>query len=119
VRPIADRHDLTLLQLACQWTLAQPAVACVVPTLIQEPGPDAKPVELEREELASLPSQALTDDELAEIERVGDNTGSMALKGGSPVHEGDERADAWPLDDALREIAGRFGIVPERDLVKV
>ena len=60
VRPIADRHGLTLLQLACQWTLAQPAVACVVPTLIQEPGPDAKPVELEREELASLPAQALT-----------------------------------------------------------
>ena len=49
VRPIAERHDLTLLQLACQWTLAQPAVSCVVPTLIQEPGPDAKPIELERE----------------------------------------------------------------------
>jgi aryl-alcohol dehydrogenase-like predicted oxidoreductase len=119
VRPIAERHDLTLLQLACQWTLAQRAVACVVPTLIQEPGPDAKPVEDERAELAALPERVvLTEAELAEIERVGDNTGSMALKGGSPVHEGDERADAWPLDDALREIAGRFGIVPERDLVR-
>ncbi len=30
----------------------------------------------------------------------------MTLKGGSPTHEGDERADAWPLDDSLREIAG-------------
>ena len=45
VRPIAERHDLTLLQLACQWTLGQPAVSCVVPTLIQEPGPEAKPIE--------------------------------------------------------------------------
>jgi hypothetical protein len=26
------------------------------------------------------------------------------------VHEGDERPDAWPLDDELREIGRRFGI---------
>jgi hypothetical protein len=89
-----------------------------VPTLIQEPGPDAKPVEVEREELASIGDVVLSGEELTEIERVGDNAGSMALKGGSPVHEGDERADAWPLDDDLRSIAGRFGIVPERDLVR-
>jgi aryl-alcohol dehydrogenase-like predicted oxidoreductase len=119
VRPIARRHDLTLLQLACQWTLAQPAVSCVVPTLIQEPGPDAKPIEVERDELATTPRAiVLSADELAEIERVGDNAGSMALKGGSPAHEGVERADAWPLDETLRTTAERFGIVPERDLVR-
>ena len=39
LRPIADRHGLTLLQLSAVWTLAQPAVACVAPTLIQEAGP--------------------------------------------------------------------------------
>jgi aryl-alcohol dehydrogenase-like predicted oxidoreductase len=116
VRPIAERHGLTLLQLACQWTLAQPAVSCVVPTLIQEPGPHAKPIEVERSELATMPRDVvLGAAELAEIERVGDNTGSMLLKGGSPVHEGDERADAWPLDETLRTTAERFGIVPERD----
>jgi hypothetical protein len=60
----------------------------------------------------------LSEAELAEIERVGDNTGSMLLKGGSPLHEGDERADAWPLDETLRTTAERFGIVPERDLVR-
>ena len=27
----------------------------------------------------------------------------MLLKGGSPIHEGDERADAWPLDETLRD----------------
>ncbi|MFN8109193.1 MAG: aldo/keto reductase [Thermoleophilia bacterium] len=118
IRPIADRHGLTPLQLSCQWTLAQPAVECVVPTLIQEPGPSAKPVEQKREELASLPAKLLLSaDELGEIEEVGDNTGCMALKGGSPAHTGVEAADAWPLDDDLRRIADRWGIVPERDLL--
>ena len=89
-----------------------------MPTLIQEPGPDAKPIEGERAELAAVPARSpLTADELAEIERVGDNTGSMLLKGGSPVHEG-ARADAWPLDDDADETAERWGIVPERDLVR-
>ena len=45
MRPIAERHGLTMLQLACQWTLAQHAVASVVPTLIQERGGDVRPVE--------------------------------------------------------------------------
>src|SRR6185436_15161009 len=36
VRPIAERHGLTTLQLACQWNLAHEPVRCVVPTLIQE-----------------------------------------------------------------------------------
>src|ERR671933_2435986 len=38
MRPIAARHGLTPLALACQWNLAHQAVACVVPTLIQEAG---------------------------------------------------------------------------------
>jgi hypothetical protein len=33
------------------------------------------------------------------------------------VHEGEERPDAWPLDDELRAIGRRFGIDAERDLV--
>ena len=33
---------LTPIQLACQWNLAHPAVACAAPTLIQEPGPEAR-----------------------------------------------------------------------------
>jgi len=36
MRPIARAHGLTMLQLACAWDLAQPAVQCVAPTLIQE-----------------------------------------------------------------------------------
>ena len=38
LRPFADRHGLTMLQLACQWDLAQAPVSCVAPTLIQEAG---------------------------------------------------------------------------------
>ena len=35
----------------------------------------------------------------------------------SPVHEGEERPDAWPLDEELRDIGRRFGIEADRDLV--
>src|SRR5690606_30986862 len=52
MRPIAASRDLTPLQLACQWNLSHPAVRCVVPTLIQEAGPDARPIEDKRRELA-------------------------------------------------------------------
>lgn len=118
MRPIAERAGLTPLQLACQWNLAQPAVECVVPTLIQEAGPDARPVEDKRAELAALPTeQRLSDEDVAEIRAIGDNTGCMALKGASPQHEGDEAPDRWPVTDELIEIAGRWGIDPERELV--
>jgi len=119
IRPIGKRHGLTPLQLAAAWTLAQPAVACVAPTLIQEAGEGARPVEEKRAELAAVPATSpLSAGELAAIDAVGDNTGCMALKGGSAVHDGDARADAWALDDDLRSVATRWGIVPERDLVK-
>src|SRR3954464_10851719 len=35
MRPIAERHGLTPLQLACQWNLAHAAVEVVAPTLIE------------------------------------------------------------------------------------
>jgi aryl-alcohol dehydrogenase-like predicted oxidoreductase len=118
IRPIAARHELTPLQLAAAWTLSQPAVACVAPTLIQEDGANAKPIEQKRIELAhSTAKRILSADELSEIDAVGDNTGCMALKGASPVHEGAPRPDAWPLDESLRSVAERWGIAPERDLV--
>jgi aryl-alcohol dehydrogenase-like predicted oxidoreductase len=117
MRPIADRHGLTLLQLACQWNLAHDAVACVAPTLIQEPGADAKPIEAKRDELAAVPREVvLSVAEVTELRAIGDNSGSMALKGATPDHEGDARPDRWPLDAELAELAGRWGIDPERDL---
>jgi aryl-alcohol dehydrogenase-like predicted oxidoreductase len=119
IRPIAERHGLTTLQLASLWNLAHDPVATVAPTLIQEPGERAKPIEAKRAELASLPAESpLSPDEVAEIRAIGDNTGSMLLKGATPDHEGEPRPDRWPLDDELAALAGRWGIDPERDLRK-
>src|SRR6185436_12179937 len=86
MRPIAQRHGLTPLQLACAWNLAHAPVRCVAPTLIQEPG------------------------EVAQLREIGDNTGSMALKGAAPGYDGEAAADRWPLTDELSALAGRWGI---------
>ena len=119
MRPIAVRAELTPMQLACAWNLAHPAVECVVPTLIQEAGEAARPIESKREELAALPSEPrLSDDDVAEIRAIGDNAGCMTLKGASPEHEGEERPDRWPLSPELTEAGDRWGIDPERDLRK-
>ena len=119
MRPVADRHGLTLLQLACQWNLAHGPVACVAPTLIQESGEDAVPVEAKRADLAGVPTElVLTDADVAELRAIGDNTGSMKLKGGVPDHEGDALPDRWPLTDDLAAVGARWGIDPARDLVQ-
>ena len=116
MRPIAERHGLTPLQLACQWNLAHDAVRCAAPTLIEEPGA-AKPIESKRAELATVPREiVLSTDEVAEIRAIGDNTGCMALKGASPEHEGEPQPDRWPLTGSLRDLAARWSIEPERDL---
>jgi len=118
LRPIAERHDLTPMHLACQWNLAHPAVASVAPTLIQEIGPQARSIEDKRAELAALPAEIrLGDEEVAEIRAIGDNTGCMTLKGASLEHEGEERPDRWPLTDDLAAVGTRWGIDPQRDLV--
>jgi aryl-alcohol dehydrogenase-like predicted oxidoreductase len=118
--PIAQRAGLTLLQLACQWNLAQVPVHCVAPTLIQEIGPNARPIEAKRDELAALPAEIrLSDADIEEIRSVGDNTGCMTLKGASPEHSGEQRPDRWELDERLEEVARRWQIEPGRDLVQL
>jgi len=115
--PFAERAGLTPIQLACQWNLAHPAVECVAPTLIQEVGPAARPIEDKRAELAALPAeQRLSADDVAQIRAIGDNTGSMVLKGASPAFEGDEQPDRWGLSDELVAAGSRWGIDPGRDL---
>jgi hypothetical protein len=89
----------------------------VTPTLIQEEGPDARPVEAKREELAALPAgDLLSAAEVEALRAIGDNTGSMTLKGAAPDHEGEPRPDRWALTPELVELAARWGIQPARDL---
>jgi aryl-alcohol dehydrogenase-like predicted oxidoreductase len=115
--PIAERHGLTPMQLACQWNLAHEAVACVVPTLIQEAGEQARPIEDKRAELASLPAEPrLRADAVEEIRAIGDNTGCMTLKGANPDYEGPEKPDRWGLTPELTETGARWGIDPARRL---
>jgi aryl-alcohol dehydrogenase-like predicted oxidoreductase len=117
LRPIAERHGLTMIQLAVQYCLAQQGVACAVPTLIQEAGPGARSIEDKRAELLATPAEVLLDDaELARIRAIGDNTGSMALKGGAPDYAGEPRPDRWELSEELGAVARRWGIEPDRDL---
>ncbi len=119
MRPIAQDAGLTMIQLACQWNLAQPTVHCVVPTLIQEVGAGARLVEDKRAELAALALDArLSDVDVDAIRSIGDNTGCMALKGASPEHLGESRPDRWALDERLDQVARRWGIDPSRDLVQ-
>jgi aryl-alcohol dehydrogenase-like predicted oxidoreductase len=123
MRPCAERHGLTMLQLACQWNLAHPAVRCVAPTLIQESGAGARPIEGKRAELAALAELRVRSDaqlsevEVAELRAIGDNTGCMALKGASAQHEGAPLADRWALDEELRGRAASSGIDPDAMIV--
>jgi aryl-alcohol dehydrogenase-like predicted oxidoreductase len=118
MRPIAERHGLTMLQLACHWNLAHGPVACVAPTLISEPG-SAKSIEDKRAELAAVRGPSvLSAEEVAELRALGDNRGSMVLKGAAPDFEGEPLPDRWPITADLKALAGRWGIEPARDLTK-
>lgn len=118
VREIADRHGLTPLQLACMWNLSLPAVECVVPTLIEEAA-TTKPIEQKRAELAALPTtNPLSIDDVAAVREIGDNTGCMVLKGGSPDNDGGAHPDNWPIDERLAELAAEWNIDIANQLAK-
>ena len=118
MRPIAKRNGLTMLQLACAWDLAHAPVACVAPTLIQESGDGARPIEDKRAELAATPREPrLSAADVALIRQLGDNTGCMALKGAVPDHEGADLPDRWSLREEHLAVAARWKIDPQRDLL--
>jgi len=115
MKEIAERHGLSLLQFACQWNLAQPAVNCVVPTIIQEQGETARPVEDKIRELGAVTADiVLTDDEIMQVAHLGSNVGCMKLKGASSRHPEDMEvtADQWPMRPELLSIADRFQLDP-------
>jgi hypothetical protein len=117
--PIAERNNLTRLQLACTWDLAQPAVRAVAPTLIQEAGPTARPIEAQRAELAAVASAPpLSAADIKTLRQIGDNTGCMSLKGAAPDHTGPDLPDRWSIGPTEAATAARWQIAPERDLAR-
>jgi aryl-alcohol dehydrogenase-like predicted oxidoreductase len=117
MRPIAAKHKLTLLQLACVWNLSQAPVKSVVPTLIQECGTTGKPIESKADELALLPDVELSDEEVEKIGELGDNRGRMSLKGANPGHTTRPEADRWGMSPELEDVGRKWGIDPDHDLV--
>jgi hypothetical protein len=122
MRALADKHDLTMLQLSCIWNLSHAPVKSVIPTLIQEATPDAKPIERKVEELAAvgtnprLAQLKLSAEERDQLASIGNNKGCMNLKGANAAHTGEPEADHWSLRPELLEVGQRWGIDPERDL---
>lgn len=117
MRATAQKHGLTMLQLACLWNLAQPGVQSVIPTLIQEADGKSKPIESKVDELASLPELALSEEEARILSEIGNNKGCMALKGANRSHTGEPEADHWGLTSDLEAVGRRWGIDPDSDLI--
>ena len=121
MRPIAERHGLTPLQLACQWNLAHEPVA--LRRADADPGARRRRA---ADRATSAPSSprvparvVLSDDEVAEIRAIGDNTGSMALKGAAPRPRGRRRSrTAGRSTPSSPSSPRRWGIDPARDLAK-
>ena len=116
MRELAARHRVTMLQLACLWNLSQPGVKSVIPTLIQERGASAKPIETKVDELASLPDLQLSEEERELLAEIGDNRGCMELKGAHRAHTGEPQPDRWGLTPDHELVARRWGIDPDADL---
>ncbi|MEJ6644135.1 MAG: aldo/keto reductase [Akkermansiaceae bacterium] len=115
MKDIAAKHGLSMIQFASAWNLSQDPVKCVVPTVIQEAGEDAVPIEDKIRDYGSLPEDfTFSADEVEAIRAMGDNTGCMMLKGASHRHEvPSDRPDEWPMRSDLLELASKYGLTKE------
>ncbi|MBI4657533.1 MAG: aldo/keto reductase [Verrucomicrobia bacterium] len=115
-RELAEKHAITMLQLACLWNLSHPGVKSVIPTIIQESGAGAKRIETKVAELASLPDLRLSEEDSTHIAKIGDNKGCMELKGANRAHLGEAQPDRWGLTHDHELVAKRWNIDPDADL---
>ena len=113
MRPFADRHDLTMLQLAAFWNLGHAPVKAVVPTFIEEEVENdyARTASEKLAEMEALSGRnPLSHGEVEEIAAIGDNTGCMPLKGATEKHDCAPLADQWAISPDLADVAERWGI---------
>jgi aryl-alcohol dehydrogenase-like predicted oxidoreductase len=110
MRALAEKHGLSMIQFASAWNLSQEPVQCVVPTVIQEAGDEAIPIENKIRDYASLPEDfKFSAEEVEQVREWGDNTGCMMLKGASQRHDGPcERPDEWPMREELLTLAQQY-----------
>jgi hypothetical protein len=87
-----------------------------VPTIIQEIGEGARAIESKVDDLAALPEQVLTQEEVEEVAAIGNNKGCMDLKGGNPGHQGEPLPDRWAINSDLAGVAKRWAIDPAKEL---
>lgn len=111
MKPLAEKHGLSLIQFASLWNLAQPAVESVIPTFIQENGDGMRTIEDKIRDLAAMPKvPPFTQEEIELIRGIGDNTGCMALKGASRRHGTSDKPDEWAFRPDLEPLTDRWGL---------
>ena len=118
MRPIAERHGLTMLQLACHWNLAHGPVHVVAPTLIEEPG-SAKSIEDKRAELAAVgPGACSAPRRSRRSARSATTPARCCSRAPRPTSRASRCRTAGRSTPELAALAGRWGIEPARDLIK-
>ena len=106
---IAERHNMSVMQLATSWALSQKAVGIVTPTFVKEQGEQIDDVFSRVRDVANTPLLQLSLAECAEIECIGDNTGCMPMKGASKRYKNERRPDEWEMRPELQMIAMEIG----------
>ena len=94
-----------MLEYAAAWNFSHPAVECVIPTFIQEPGEAATAISEKIANVANLTKQKLPEEEVNLVREMGDNTGCMPLKGASSRYSDSTRCDEWAMRPELVKIA--------------
>ena len=119
MRPIAERHGLTMLQLACHWNLAHGPVHVVAPTLIEEPG-SAKSIEDKRAELAAVGADRACSAprRSRRSARSATTPARCCSRAPRPTSRASRCPTAGRSTPELTALAGRWGIEPGRDLTK-
>ena len=120
MRPIAERHGLTMLQLACQWNLAHAAVHCVAPTLIQEAGRRraADRGQARRARRRPRRGRAHAPMRSRRSARSATTPARWRSRAPRPSTRATPQPDRWSITAELTAVAGRWGIDPQRTLAK-